>query len=131
MRVLSTIPHFDTQLFIAVFLKVWSAIHLHRNHRVGTSLVVQWLRLHASTARGPGSIPGWGTGSHMPQLRVLMLQQKLKILSATTETLRSQIYTHIYIYLSILKKNHRGLYQIECYGFHLRPTESESLGWGP
>ena len=110
MRVLSTIPHYDTQLFIAVFLKVRSAIHLHRNHRVGTSLVVQWLRLHASTARGPGSIPGWGTGSHMPQLRVLMLQQKLKILSATTETLHSQIYTHIYIYVSILqKKSQRAL----------------------
>ena len=28
---------------------------------LGTSLVVQWLRLCASTARGMGSIPGWGT----------------------------------------------------------------------
>ena len=27
----------------------------------GTSLAVQWLRLHASTAEGEGSIPGWGT----------------------------------------------------------------------
>ena len=27
----------------------------------GTSLVVQWLRLHVSTARGTGSSPGWGT----------------------------------------------------------------------
>ena len=26
-----------------------------------TSLAVQWLRLHASTAGGMGSIPGWGT----------------------------------------------------------------------
>ena len=26
-----------------------------------TSLVVQCLRLHASTAGGPGLIPGWGT----------------------------------------------------------------------
>ena len=25
---------------------------------LGTSLVVQWLRLHASTAEGTGSIPG-------------------------------------------------------------------------
>ena len=33
----------------------------------GTSLVVQWLRLHASNAEGMGSIPGWGTLSHMPQ----------------------------------------------------------------
>ena len=27
----------------------------------GTSLAVLWLRLHASTARGMGSVPGWGT----------------------------------------------------------------------
>ena len=26
-----------------------------------TSLVVQWLRLHASTAGGMGSIPSWGS----------------------------------------------------------------------
>ena len=35
----------------------------------GTSLVVQWLRLHAPNAEGQGSIPGQGTRSHMPQLR--------------------------------------------------------------
>ena len=34
----------------------------------GTSLVAQWLRLHASNAGGPGSIPVQGTRSHMPQL---------------------------------------------------------------
>ena len=28
---------------------------------IGVSLVAQWLRLHASTARGTGSIPDWGT----------------------------------------------------------------------
>ena len=27
----------------------------------GTSLAVQWLRLHPSNAGGAGSIPGWGT----------------------------------------------------------------------
>ena len=27
----------------------------------GTSLAVQWLRLHASTAGSAGLIPGWGT----------------------------------------------------------------------
>ena len=32
------------------------------NHELGwTSLAVLWLRLHAFTARGPGSIPGRGT----------------------------------------------------------------------
>ena len=35
----------------------------------GTSLVVQWLRLHAPNAGGPGSIPSQGTRSRMPQLR--------------------------------------------------------------
>ena len=34
-----------------------------------TSLVVQWLRLHALNAEGPGSIPGQGSRSHMPQLK--------------------------------------------------------------
>ena len=31
----------------------------------GTSLVVQWLRLHAPNAGGLDSIPGQGTRSHM------------------------------------------------------------------
>ena len=31
---------------------------------LGTSLVVQWLRLHAPNAGGLGSIPGQGTRSH-------------------------------------------------------------------
>ena len=32
-----------------------------KNPLSGTSLAVQWLRLHASTAEGAGSIPGLGT----------------------------------------------------------------------
>ena len=28
---------------------------------LGTSLVVQWLRLHTPNAGATGSIPGWGT----------------------------------------------------------------------
>ena len=42
---------------------------LFKMQHSGTSLVVQWLRLHTSNAEGPGSIPGKGTRSHMPQLR--------------------------------------------------------------
>ncbi|TEA41173.1 hypothetical protein DBR06_SOUSAS5610025, partial [Sousa chinensis] len=38
------------------------------------SLVVQWVRLHAPNAGGPGSIPGQGTRRCMPQLRVHTLQ---------------------------------------------------------
>ena len=36
----------------------------------GIFLAVQWLRPHAPNAGGPGSIPGQGTRSYMPQLRV-------------------------------------------------------------
>ena len=55
---------------------------------VRNSLLVQWLRLHTPNAEGLGSIPGQGTRSHMPQLRVRMLQLKipqLKISCATTK----------------------------------------------
>ena len=34
----------------------------------GTSLVVQWLKRHVPNAGSPGSIPGQGTRSCMPQL---------------------------------------------------------------
>ncbi|TEA16676.1 hypothetical protein DBR06_SOUSAS20610068, partial [Sousa chinensis] len=47
------------------------------------SLVVQWLRLRAPSAGGPGSIPGQGTRSHIPQLRVRM--PRLKIPHAATK----------------------------------------------
>ena len=43
-----------------------------------TSLVVQWLRHHAPNAGGPGSIPGQGTRSRMPQLRARMPQPKIQ-----------------------------------------------------
>ena len=33
---------------------------------VETFLMVQWLRLGAHNAEGPGSILGWGTRPHMP-----------------------------------------------------------------
>ena len=40
----------------------------------GTSLVAQWLRLHAPNAGKASSIPGKGAGFHMPQLRVHLPQ---------------------------------------------------------
>ena len=60
----------------------------------GTSLVVQWLRLCTPNAGGPGSIPGQGTRSHMPQLKILHDTTKIshvatKIPSAITKTQRS------------------------------------------
>ena len=39
----------------------------------GTSLVVQWLRLHTPNAGDPSSIPGRGTRFHILHLRVQML----------------------------------------------------------
>ena len=49
---------------------------------LGTSLVVQWLRLDFPIARGPGFILGQGTKHCMPQL---------KIPHATAKTQSSQI----------------------------------------
>ena len=56
--------------------------------KTGTSLVVQWLRLHAPNAGGPGSIPGQGTRSHMLQLSVPV--QQLKMPHAATKTARAK-----------------------------------------
>ena len=36
-----------------------------KNQNLGTSLVVQWVRLCTPNAGGPGSISGQGTRSHM------------------------------------------------------------------
>ena len=55
---------------------------------MGASLVVQWLRLRAPNAGGPGSIPGQGTRSHVPQLSVPV--QQLKIPHAATKTGRAK-----------------------------------------
>ncbi|TEA33715.1 hypothetical protein DBR06_SOUSAS12810068, partial [Sousa chinensis] len=41
------------------------------------SLVVQWLRLLAPNAGGPGSIRGQGTRSHMLQLKILHAARKI------------------------------------------------------
>ena len=45
--------------------------------KVGTSLLIQWLRLHITKAGGLGLIPGQGTSAHMSQLRIHMLQLKI------------------------------------------------------
>ncbi|TEA29089.1 hypothetical protein DBR06_SOUSAS10510046, partial [Sousa chinensis] len=51
------------------------------------SLVVQLLRLCAPKAGGPGSIPGQGARSHMPQIRVHVPQ--LRIPHAATKILHT------------------------------------------
>ena len=45
--------------------KAFQVFKMHQR----TSLVVQWLKLCASDAGGPCSIPGQGTRFHVPQLR--------------------------------------------------------------
>ena len=57
---------------------------------LGASLVVHWLRLQIPSAGGPGSIPGQGTKSYMPQLRVHVCQPK-KVSRAAIKTQHSQI----------------------------------------
>ena len=44
----------------------------------GTFLVVQWLGLRTPNARDPGSIPGQGTRSPMPELKILCPSMKIK-----------------------------------------------------
>ena len=44
---------------------------------MGTSLVVQWLRLRVPNAGGPGPVHGRGTRSHMLHLRACMPQLKV------------------------------------------------------
>ena len=58
------------------------------------SLVVQWLGLHASHSGGVSSVPHWGSGSYMLQLRVCML--KLDMPHATMKMCHSQINKNKY-----------------------------------
>ena len=52
----------DFKAIIINIFKEWKPCF--KEVKKGNSLVVQWLGLHASTARGPGSIPGQGTKIH-------------------------------------------------------------------
>ena len=54
-------------------------------------LVDQWLRLCAPTAAGLGSIPGQGTGSHMPGNKIPHAAMKVKNLCVTIKMWRGQI----------------------------------------
>ena len=45
------------------------SIKSENKKKSGISLVVQWIRLQAPNAGGPGSIPGQGTRFHMPRLK--------------------------------------------------------------
>ena len=75
-KLLTSYPHGDGLMVTCSELR-------EKINRGGTSLVVQWLKLHAPNAGDPGSIPGQGIRSHM---------LPLKILSAATKTRCSQIH---------------------------------------
>ena len=64
-----------------------------------TSLVVQWLRHRTHNTRTPGSIPGQGIRSSMPQ-------QRLKIPRATTKTKHTQINKSFNSLHSFLSSQH-------------------------
>ena len=60
---------------------------------MGTSLVIQRLRLHTPNAGGPGSIPSQATRLHMLQLKVL--HTTVKIPHTATKTWCSQVSKEI------------------------------------
>ena len=63
---------------------------------LGTSLVVQWLRLHVPNTWGPGSIPGQETRSHMLHGIFLHATRRSKTPHTTTKTQSSQINKQIF-----------------------------------
>ena len=52
-------------------LNCLETLNFSRKCQTGLSLVIQELRLYASNSGGQGLIPGQGTRSHMPQLKIL------------------------------------------------------------
>ena len=61
---------YDTQRKKLDIKKTYCTISFLKLQEIaGTSLVVQWLRLHDPKTGDSGSIPGQGTRSDMPQLK--------------------------------------------------------------
>ena len=67
----------------------------------GTSLVVQWLRLHGPSAGALGLTPGQGTRPHMQQLRVHKPQ--LKVLHSATRTWDRHIENMCFLKIALRK----------------------------
>ena len=55
-----------------------SEITLSNYYESRVSLVVQWPRLHASNAGGPGETPGQGTRSQVLQLKIPLAISKIR-----------------------------------------------------
>ena len=80
--------------------------HLFISHKkiiVGTSLVVQWLKLHASNARDVGSISGRGTKIPHAAQRGQKIKKKKIIVNTISQcknrSITNQYPTLIYIFL--------------------------------
>ena len=84
--------------FLPIRLAVW-----------GTSLAVQWLRLHASTAGGMGSIPGQGTKFPTCMLRGAAKKKKKNLSIKKKRLAVCRLFGHFRLfqnaYLSYEKEN--------------------------
>ena len=58
-------------MIVVVVPQMYKFARTHHQNVFGTSLVVQWLRLHILNARDLGSVPGQGTTSCLLQLKIL------------------------------------------------------------
>ena len=68
-QLIKSIIYQQWQILLKSLQTVTIATKLKDDCSFGTSLAVQWRRLCASNAGGPGTNPGQGTRSHMSQLR--------------------------------------------------------------
>ena len=68
----------------------------------GTSLVVRWLRFCAPSAKGSDLIPGQGAISHIPQLRVHMLQRKDPACCSQNPGCPNKLYICVCVYIYIM-----------------------------
>ncbi|CAN0499760.1 unnamed protein product [Rangifer tarandus platyrhynchus] len=89
------------------------------NIHPGSSLVVQWLGLHALSAEGPGSIPGWGIKipqkaqhghkinkciSMIPRInidKVILVSETFSIITPKKKNKRVKIVLFLYVYVSL------------------------------
>ena len=78
---ISALPHGLLHATLGGFARVGEGELVGRMPSWGTSLVVQWLRLHPPNAWGLGSILSQETESNMPRVHTL----RLKILHAATK----------------------------------------------
>ena len=69
--------------------------------------MVQWLSLHAPSAEGPGSIPGQGTISHMPQVRPNVAKINTNFLNSILSSCTLFPYTSENLEAMIRKEHHQ------------------------